>query len=159
MPINKRNAPVPVPSHGISELTRKLASGLCWGCSSCPPLPSLSSCPLSAPALHFLFLPFSLFPFSPPEGEEIQSGDVEPSPLAIPQECSCRSEDGRCGSSSPVLCHRARGDRAGKLLAVVPPWAPRHQPAQPGANAGVEDEQQEGYREFPGCLCCSCTCM
>lgn len=36
------------------------------------------------------------------------------------------------------------------------PWAPWH---QPGANTGVENEQQEGYRVFQGCLCGSCICM
>lgn len=59
------------------------------------------------------------------------------------------------------------GHRTGKLPAVVPllslgatslrlalsPWA------QPGANPGVQNGQQEGFRAFPGCLCCSGICV
>lgn len=157
MPINKCNAPVPVPSHGISELTRKSASGLCWAAApALPPIPVLLSplhpCPpFPVPTLLF-------FPLFPHLGVRRSSLGVS----SHPHSSSHRNAAAAVRMEGVGAAARSR-EAPGSCPLIVPgghiPWAPWHQPAQPGANAGVENEQQEGYREFQGCSCCLCICM
>lgn len=75
------------------------------------------------------------------------------------------------GVEAAAQSRRARGDRTGKVPALVPPLFLGPRPTAPGSagtQAGtaslgispeqtrVENEQQEGYGGFQGRLCCSC---
>lgn len=123
MPINKRNAPVPVPSHGISELARKSASGLCLGLQllPSPPIPVLSPlcpCPL------FPLPTCSFFPFFPHLRVRRSSLGMSGCPHS-PSHWNAAA-GGRVGgvegAAQSVLGLRAHRDRNGKLLGIVSPF-------------------------------------